>query len=617
MYMRTRYFIAGILLLALFAGCSSDSGEGDAPGGGSGDLYGYVRDASGSAIEGVVVSDGYTCTVTGADGRYAMQRHPNAYYVYYSTPADCKVEVDPSTGLPLFYQKIRKSQPQYDFTLTRQAEETKFRMLAIGDPQVTTTAQVYRFETETVADINSYVAAQTDGLPTYAITLGDIVGNKWELYPDMVKAMARSKTSVPVFQTIGNHDHEFPQVTDLSAQRRYEASFGPVNYSFTRGDVHFVSMDDIIHKATGSDAYTSGFLDWQFEWLKQDLSYVPRTCAVVLCVHIPFRGGFNGAGETYFDEVLELLAQFDRAWIFSAHTHNNKTNYTHTVGSKKIREYILGTSCGAWWHGTVCTDGAPNGYGVFEYDGTSLTNMIYKPTRYDETFQIRLYNGEDVFTGGTAKSWKFDLQQPKNRLMANVWNADDTWTIEVYENGVKTGDMAKKSMIDPWSSAYFCGFCGLKESYASKNDHIFIRSRVPVPRCASWRATVTATSSSRPRSRRRSKRTIPTPIDRSLRSVVFSSSEGGPAIRRASGVIGRDVALLPFPRRMGRYCSNATTFARIAVRVIPPASAVMRRAGAASWSSTWCVTVRLSGTSSVKVWPPSSMRALPSASSSR
>ena len=473
MYMRTRYFIAGILLLALFAGCSSDSGEGDAPGGGSGDLYGYVRDASGSAIEGVVVSDGYTCTVTGADGRYAMQRHPNAYYVYYSTPADCKVEVDPSTGLPLFYQKIRKSQPQYDFTLTRQAEETKFRMLAIGDPQVTTTAQVYRFETETVADINSYVAAQTDGLPTYAITLGDIVGNKWELYPDMVKAMARSKTSVPVFQTIGNHDHEFPQVTDLSAQRRYEASFGPVNYSFTRGDVHFVSMDDIIHKATGSDAYTSGFLDWQFEWLKQDLSYVPRTCAVVLCVHIPFRGGFNGAGETYFDEVLELLAQFDRAWIFSAHTHNNKTNYTHAVGSKRIREYILGTSCGAWWHGTVCTDGAPNGYGVFEYDGTSLTNMIYKPTRYDETFQIRLYNGEDVFTGGTAKSWKFDLQQPKNRLMANVWNADDTWTIEVYENGVKTGDMAKKSMIDPWSSAYFCGFCGLKESYASKNDHIF------------------------------------------------------------------------------------------------------------------------------------------------
>ena len=471
--MKLKQLIAGFLLLLLFAGCSSDSGEGGVPGGGSGDLYGYVRDASGNAIQGVVVSDGYTCAATDADGLYTLQRHPSAYYVYYSTPADCKVELSASTGLPLFYQKLSKSQKQYDFTLTRQAKETKFRMLAIGDPQVTTAAQVYRFETETVADIKSYVTAQTDNLPTYAITLGDIVGNKWDLYPNMVKAMAQSKTSVPVFQTIGNHDHEFPQVTDVSSQRRYESSFGPVNYSFTRGDVHFVSMDDIIHKATASDAYTSGFLDWQYEWLKQDLSYVPKSCAVVLCVHIPFRGGFNGDGETHFNNVLELLAQYDRAWIFSAHTHNNKTNYTHTAGSKKIREYILGTSCGAWWHGTVCTDGAPNGYGVFEYDGTKLTNMLYKPTRYDETFQIRLYNGEDVFTGGTAKSWKFDLQQPKNRLMANVWNADDSWTIEVYENGVKTGDMSKKSMIDPWSSAYFCGFCGLKDTYASKNDHIF------------------------------------------------------------------------------------------------------------------------------------------------
>lgn len=48
----------------------------------------------------------------------------------------------------------------------------------------------------------------------------------------MVKAMARSKTSSVPPWSIGNHDHEFLQVTDLSAQRRYEASFGPVNYSF-------------------------------------------------------------------------------------------------------------------------------------------------------------------------------------------------------------------------------------------------------------------------------------------------------------------------------------------------------------------------------------------------
>lgn len=125
--------------------------------------------------------------------------------------------------------------------------------------------------------------------------------------------------------------------------------------------------------------------------------------------------------------------------------------------------------------GTVrsAADGAPNGYGVFEYDGTSLTNMIYKPTRYDETFQIRLYKRRRRLYGRYGQVVEVRSATAEEPADGHVWNADDTWTIEVYENGVKTGDMAKKSMIDPWSSAYFCGFCGLKESYASKNDHIF------------------------------------------------------------------------------------------------------------------------------------------------
>ena len=89
--------LAGLLLLLLFAGCSSgsDDDEGGIPGGGSGDLYGYVRDTSGNAIEGVVVSDGYTCTATDADGLYTLQRHPNAYYVY---PAGCRSELGRRSG---------------------------------------------------------------------------------------------------------------------------------------------------------------------------------------------------------------------------------------------------------------------------------------------------------------------------------------------------------------------------------------------------------------------------------------------------------------------------------------------------------------------------------------
>ena len=477
-FINTHLAVAACICTLGLYGCSSKTDGKTDIFGNTTELYGYVRDASGTAMQGVVVSDGYTCTATDAAGRYTLDRNPSAYYVYYSIPADCRVEVDPSTGLPLFYQRLSKSQSQYDFTLTRQPVETKFRMLAVGDPQVTTTAQVYRFEQETVADIKSYVETETD-LPTYAITLGDIVGNKWELYPNMVKAMSSSKTGgIPVFQTIGNHDHEFPQVTDVAAQRQYESCFGPVNYSFTRGDVHFVSMDDIIHGATASDDYKGGFLDWQYEWLKQDLSYVPKDKMVILCIHIPFRNSFSASGGGYYDEVLALLAQFREAHVFAAHTHNNNTSYVHTSGSKRIREHIVGTSCGAWWHGTICTDGAPNGYGIYEFDGTTITNSLYKGTRCDESFQIRLYNASDEFTGGGSAVYRFGVTG-ENQVVANIWNADERWTFDVYENGVKSSSGLKRmTMIDAWAKAFFYGYCKVtSSSYGNSYAHMYYYTR--------------------------------------------------------------------------------------------------------------------------------------------
>ena len=442
MYMRTRYFIAGILLLALFAGCSSDSGEGDAPGGGSGDLYGYVRDASGSAIEGVVVSDGYTCTVTGADGRYAMQRHPNAYYVYYSTPADCKVEVDPSTGLPLFYQKIRKSQPQYDFTLTRQAEETKFRMLAIGDPQVTTTAQVYRFETETVADINSYVAAQTDGLPTYAITLGDIVGNKWELYPDMVKAMARSKTSVPVFQTIGNHDHDQTTLLkDSLGTMHYEMHLGPTCYSANIGRVHYIFIDDILYdRKDAKESYRHGLYDETVHWLIEDLKYVPKDKIIMICAHAQM---FNKKTTMVrrnknFAAYSKALLDFKYVYSWAGHNH-----HTYLYTSEPERNYDIDNltsitvtkSTGALrLNRLLNNDGTPQGYFVVDVDGEEVS-WYYLCCGKDRNYQMKVY--PPARTGGEY-------------VMANIWAHDNKWgAVEWWENGVKVGQMEAHDALDP------------------------------------------------------------------------------------------------------------------------------------------------------------------------
>jgi len=135
---------------------------------------------------------------------------------------------------------------------------------------------------------------------------------------------AMSNRSVAFFQTIGNHDHlnelnSSVATTYWKSIENFQNTFGPQNYSFDRGDVHIVCMDNVLHgeKAEGgrTEEFACGFYDWQYEWLKQDLAYVPKDKMVILCAHIPFRNG--GAGDhsksRYHTETLNLLAGFAEA----------------------------------------------------------------------------------------------------------------------------------------------------------------------------------------------------------------------------------------------------------------------------------------------------------------
>lgn len=465
-----------LLLFAalLFGGCSKSEG-GDNGGIPEGcDTFGYVTDNSGAPIQGVVVSDGYTCTQTDAQGLYKLTRNTLAYYVYYSIPAGYEVNIGKTSDMPEFYSRLAAGTARYDFQLKPlAAPEKEFRLVCIGDPQVNDAGNVSRFNNETVADMKSYLADAT--VPCYAIALGDLVNNKWNLFPNMFSAMQKSKTSLPVFQTIGNHDHDFNAKTDFLAQRTYEALFGPVNYSFDRGDVHIISMDNVIHGCGKSDNYEAGFLEWQYKWLQQDLSYVPKDKKVILCVHIPFRGGAASGGSSmnkdkYYTETLQLLSEYSSATIMSAHTHSN-INYIHKVNGKEIYEHITGTTCGAWWKSTVCTEGTPNGYAVYDIDGAKITEWIYKPVKYDADFQIRLYRASDSFVGGTS-SYRFS-KTGANQIVANIWNSDPSWTVSVYENGSKTGTMTRYTDRDAWTVAYHVGSLQGSSSYNKTAEHMY------------------------------------------------------------------------------------------------------------------------------------------------
>lgn len=82
-------------------------------------LYGLVTDTSGNPVPGVVVSDGYGCVTTDANGVYQMERYKKARFVHYSTPAGYAVNTS-ADNYPLFYAEIvhKNIADRHDFVLT-------------------------------------------------------------------------------------------------------------------------------------------------------------------------------------------------------------------------------------------------------------------------------------------------------------------------------------------------------------------------------------------------------------------------------------------------------------------------------------------------------------------
>ncbi len=437
--------------------------------------FGYIKNQKGTPIEGVVVTDGFTTTTTDAKGLYAFDRADSADFVYYSLPAGYQVNVEEPHFVPTFFKAVADSTSRYDFTLNAlDSTEERFDLICIGDPQVITEAHVERFRCEVAPDILEYVS--TANVPCYAITLGDIVDNQWHLYPSIVEAISPARIGTSAHQTIGNHDHEYPTSDDQASRKIYESFYGPANYSFNRGRAHIISMDNIQHGCEKSAIYEAGFTEEQYNWLKEDLSYVPKDHIIIFCVHIPFRGGAESKGGSmnynkYYNEVLTLLAEYERVEMMAAHTHTN-FNYIHTIGDKQIVEHVVGTSCGSWWKSTVCGDGTPIGYGIFSIDGNDV-EWIYKAVNHDANFQMRLYRSTDIFTGGDNSVATKVESAAANRIIANVWNWDPEWSVKVYENGVYSGDMTRTTISDPWVKAYHIGVQKGREALARATDHIF------------------------------------------------------------------------------------------------------------------------------------------------
>jgi len=503
MFRKFHYLFLAVALLC-GAACSSSDPEGEepnpAPPATSDEtvLVGQITDAStGKGIAGVPVTDGYTFTTTDASGNYRLVANRYCRNVYYTTPANYKVALDPATKLPLFYSTAtikRYQENRNDFKLEPlPAVEENFTLIAIGDPQCKSDADVNRWKTETIPDIKSTLnSAQAAGKWTnaYAVTLGDITFDntvQWDKMKESMTNMQVGSSYLPIFNCMGNHDHDAKESNTYSAQTNYIERFGPPDYSFNRGKAHIIVMDNVVCTTTNQStwSYVAGYSQQQMNWLKADLDLVENKAdkIVFLCCHIPFRAGGNNSGsnvnkDKYYAEVLQLLQQFNEAHIMIGHTHYPE-NYVHSnykcKNGKPIYEHVHGAACGGWWSSNLNVDGAPNGYSIYEIKGNIVDNWVAKPTGQSEKYQMRVYDGNATYTGSKnytytwtdgGKGGSSNIKTNGNANMAGcfiaeIWNDDGTnWKVEFVQNGVATPMKRITSLADMCVVSFFFNECG-------------------------------------------------------------------------------------------------------------------------------------------------------------
>lgn len=440
-------------------------------------LVGLITDSkTGKGIEGVAVSDGYTITTTDKNGVYQFVGNPLTRVVYYTTPAEYEINLDEQTRLPLFYRHCKFNPDtlnRNDFALTPMDRvEDELTLIVISDPQCKNDRHVKRFRTESIPDMQRTINAGVESgkyKNVYALVLGDLVYDYLDQWDNMKDVMSNVKINdgqgyLPFFNSIGNHDHYEDCVDDYAGCQNYVDRFGPTDYSFDRGNVHFVTMDNVFYKK--HNTYDSGFTDAQVEWLKADFDLVKdkENKMLVFYAHVPFRGGAEKGGgnvnyDKHYDDVLKLFTQFKEVHVMIGHTHHPE-NYMHhnyiTKSGHPVYEHVLGAVSGAWWHTNTCTDGTPNGYAIFTVNDNSVDNFIYKPVDLDESYQMRVYNGSQKYTGSKKLTFGWP-EQYHGCFIADVFNDDaENWKVEFIQNGVATPMTRVTEKLRDWCMfAYF------------------------------------------------------------------------------------------------------------------------------------------------------------------
>ena len=364
-----------------------------------------VDSATGKGLEGVVVSDGIKCVRTLQDGHFYIDSNlSKTKFVWVSTPSGYLPPV--SAGLPQFYKLKSNITPSagvynfgdYELDPDTSADPDHFTFLMTADPQprgsviidyvayrsLSNCQDLYSELQETAAPILA------SGQNVYGMCLGDIVHENMSLFDQYVTGLGT--LGYPTYNVIGNHDNDPSAADDDAGAAPFESYFGPRNYSFNLGGIHFVVLDDLIMsikngRLTGQEW---GLTDDIWDWLQADLSFIPRTSTLMVFAHSPMFKLESGSERTntskHGSDYGGLINKYTEVHAWAGHTHTT-FNFIYDEGHrhKNVQVHTLARSTGELWTNEyLAEDGTPRGFTVVDVNH-GVVSWKFHPTKYQSS----------------------------------------------------------------------------------------------------------------------------------------------------------------------------------------------------------------------------------------
>lgn len=448
---------------------------------GQGEIYGKITKGSvktekGKVLAGVQVSDGRNFTVTDAKGNFAIDSDVPLGYLFVVTPNG----YEPVTYLqsrPKFWESAKPGE-KVDFCLKKIDNERPLGIIAIADPQISNRCgDVDRLKNMYLPEVNRAIdSLRNKGTEPIVMTLGDVVCDYFVARGygyTLDKFNEDFKVNAPLYHTMGNHDNDPFKSGDINGASTWHDINGPSYYSFNRGGVHFLVLDNIVSVNAGAAPGVPGnrsthtaLTKEQLDWAAKDLAFLKdKNTPVVVTMHAPFLTYPVGEGEkikeTYrfksgASELGELLKDFPNVRVFSGHAHKNHYSVTP---EDNIREYNYAGANGGWWPASlephkanlpVCGDGSPWGIGIWDFAEKEPTH-VFKAFDEPLDFQIRAYDLNRIFINDKEITTAYlpGTDVNKNVVLANVWAYEPGCTVKMFENG-KELDVRRVRAMDPY-----------------------------------------------------------------------------------------------------------------------------------------------------------------------